>query len=267
MPQDRWVGGIHPNIFSQASIIVAFSGIMILSGPKKALAILVALLIAYIVDSRYALATVLILFFGDFLLNFIWTKPRTLIAIGSVIVLTIVVVYLQTSNHFFTEAFAIYDQDRGLSSGFTGRDYNWSFFLPQLSEHPFFGYGFRNRLAFIGPHNGFMQYILENGLVISIPFLSALFFILISNISAFSRSLSDRAFQAHEGRVVLLTLLAIFFGANIQPQLLSFGDEFGPLTLLIILYRPEAFRSLQQRQDLHSDMILNQKEIVPSRDW
>jgi O-Antigen ligase len=241
-PQGRYVGGIHPNIISQASIILAFSGLMILSGWKKTLVILASLYLSVLVDSRYALVTVFIMWFGHLVLD--PTMKSMLLSLLVVIAFTIIF----TFTDFFTEVFSLNDPDRGFSSGIGGRASDWDYFLPQLSECPFFGYGFRNLIGYVGAHNGFMQYILENGLVISFLFFSALFFILISNLSTVWRSLSERTFQAHEGRVVLVTLLAIFFAAMLQPQLISFGDEFGPLTLVILLYVPKAYRSLGWRR-------------------
>ncbi len=246
-PQDRFVGGIHPNLFGQASIILAFSGLMILNGLKKTFVFLLSIFIAFVVSSRYAIAAVLIMWFGDFLLDTTWTKTRLLTAVGSVIAIAVIEGYPETSIDLLGDVFLLNDPDRGRSSGISGRDYNWSLFLPQFEEHPLFGYGFRNILGVVGSHNGFMEYILENGLVISILFFAASFFILISNLSAVWRSLSDRAFQAREGRVVLVTLIGIFFAANLQPQLINFGDQFGALTLVTLLYVPKKFRSFERR--------------------
>jgi hypothetical protein len=240
-PQNRFVGGIHPNIFSQASIILAFSALMFLSGWKKTAVILASLFVAFLVDSRYALATVFIMYFGLLLLD---TRVKAKL-LSLVFFIALIAMFLFTN--VFSELFSLNDATRGLSSGVSGRSSNWDYFLPQLSEHPFFGYGFRNH-DFVGAHNGFMQYVLENGLVISFLFFSALLLKLISNVSAVWHSLSDRTFQAHEGRVVSVTLLAIIFAANLQPQLINFGDEFGPLTLMILMYSPVAYRSFGWRR-------------------
>jgi len=240
-PQNRFVGGIHPNIFSQASIVLAFSALMFLSGWKKMAVILGSLFVAYVVDSRYALATVSIMYFGLLLLDS--SVRAKLLSLLFFIALTAMFLF----TDIFSEVFSLNDANRGLSSGVSGRASNWDYFLPQLSERPFFGYGFRNH-DFVGAHNGFMQYVLENGLVISTLFFSALFLTLILNVSTAWHSLSDRTFQAHEGRVVSVTLLAIIFAANLQPQLINFGDQFGPLTLMILMYVPVAYRSYGRRR-------------------
>jgi hypothetical protein len=240
-PKNRFVGGIHPNVFSQAGIVLAFSALMFLSGWKKVLVILASLFIAFLVDSRYAMATILIMYFGLLLLDS--SVRARLLSLLFLIALSAMFLF----TDMFSEVFSLNDASRGLSSGVSGRAESWDYFWPELSQHLFFGYGFRNH-DFAGTHNGFMQYVLENGLVISFLFFSALFLILISNASAVWYSLSDRTFQAHEGRVVLVTLLAIFFAANLQPQLINFGDEFGPLTLVILIYVPAAYRSIGWRR-------------------
>lgn len=240
-PQNRFVGGIHPNIFSQAGIALAFSALMFLSGWKKTAVILASLFVAFLVDSRYSMATILLMYFGLLLLDS--SVKAKLLSLSFFIALAAMFLF----TNIFSEVFSLNDANRGISSGVSGRASNWDYFLPQLSERPFFGYGFRNH-DFVGAHNGFMQYVLENGLVISFLFFSALFLILISNVSTVWRSLSDRTFQAHEGRVVLVTLLAIVFAANLQPQLINFGDEFGPLTLMILMYVPVAYRSFGWRR-------------------
>jgi O-Antigen ligase len=240
-PHNRFVGGIHPNIFSQAGIALAFSALMFLSGWKKTVVILASLFVAYLVDSRYALATVFIMYFGLLLLDS--SVKAKLFSLVFFIALAAMFLF----TNIFSEVFSLNDANRGISSGASGRLDNWENFLPQLSEHPFFGYGFRNH-DIGGAHNGFMQYVLENGLVISFIFFSALILILISNASTVWHSLSDRTFQVHEGRVVLVTLLAIVFAANLQPQLINFGDEFGPLTLMILMYVPVTYRSFGWRR-------------------
>jgi O-antigen ligase len=243
-PLDRWVGGIHPNIFSQASIILAFTALMILNGWKRTLVILVALYVAVIVDSRYALVAVFTMCLGMLLL-----EANTKMKIFSLVSLVFLFV-LSFFNHYFTEVLSLDDANRGLSSGVSGRAYNWENFLPQLSERPFFGYGFRNTAELIGAHNGFMQYVLENGLIISFLFFSSLLAILASNAFSVRRSLSDRTFQAHEGRVVFATIIAIIFVANLQPQLISFGDQLGPLTFVVLLRIPTALSALRARHPL-----------------
>jgi len=242
-PQNRFIGGIHPNIFGQAGIALAFSALMFLNSWKKNAMILVALFVGYAVDSRYSMATVLLMYFGILLLH-----PGARAKFLSVLFL-VAFIAMSLFTDVFTEVFSLDDANRGVSSGVSGRSENWEYFLPQLSEHPLFGYGFRNH-DFVGAHNGFMQYVLENGLVISFVFFSALFLILISNVSTVWHFLSERTFRAHEGRVVLVTFVAILFAANLQPQLINFGDEFGPLTLMILMYVPVTYRSLGRRRPL-----------------
>jgi O-antigen ligase len=237
-PQNRWIGGIHPNLFSQASIIMSFSALMILKGWKRAAIVLLSLGIAISVDSRYAVVSVSMMCFGLILLE-ANLRLKLLSLISGVVALA-----TSIFTGFFAVIFSIDDAERGLSSGISGRSLSWEDFLPQLSERPFLGYGFRNSAELTTTHNGFLQFMLENGLIISALFFSALLGILVSNVFSVWRSLPDHTFQAHEGRVVLVTIVMIFFAANLQPQLVNFGDQFGPLTLLVLLRVPTTYRSL-----------------------
>jgi hypothetical protein len=62
---------------------------------------------------------------------------------------------------------AIFDPDRGVSSGFTGRTESWSIFFDAMDQFVFFGYGFRSsRYGLHGVHSGVLSYFMDFGLIL-----------------------------------------------------------------------------------------------------
>lgn len=156
--------------------------------------------------------------------RFFFYSAITLFLIGDVL--------LNRSNSLIFDILKVSDSGRGLGSGLSGRDDLWFFFLPQFLESPVIGYGFRSRASYIGSHNGFLDIILQQGVIGSFLFFSYLLvFLWRSALDVFNKSRKE-----YRG-AVLSILLGLIFGAQLQPQFFSFGDPFGVLTLVCLFAR------------------------------
>jgi O-antigen ligase len=230
-PIDRWLGGIHPNVFAAACV-----GLVALSffGPRwwTDLALIISLAASNGVSSRYAmLVSILIYCFvwmfnlrqiGKFRLGVLFLLP-----VGLLLELII-----RHDQSILSDVFKLHDASRGLSSGVSGRDGHWKYFLPQFFERPLIGYGFRNRSVYSGAHNGFLDIILQMGLIGSTSFFMFWAFRLQS---LFKEALMSPS-GAMRGRFFSI-LLALSIGAQLQPQFINFGDPFGIIVMLCLFCR------------------------------
>lgn len=228
-PDNRWLGGIHPNIFG-ASCVAAFS--LSLFGPPwwRDFTLVVVLAAAVSISSRYAMVTCIMIYLSYSALN--WR------AIGRIrlTIITALTLFAALSLTFDLEksiiggALKLSDSSRGLESGASGRDRHWNLFLPQLLDSPLYGFGFRNRGSYFGAHNGFLDIFLQTGLIGGLLFLTH-YFIRIATLFKEALALP----QGVERGKLFSILLGISVGALFQPQLFSFGDPFG-ITAMICLF-------------------------------
>lgn len=223
-PHNRWVGGIHPNILTSASVA---GGVFALLGFKRAgpFFLLAFLASAVVVSSRYAMVILVLLFVlraaSSIKKITIQNAIISLVAIG---ILLLAIVIKQDS---IVSALEINSTARGLGSGLSGRTELYDLFIPQISQHPFSGFGFRQRTEYYGVHNGYLNFVLENGVVIGISFI----FLLGFNIcrSAFSYLNSD-----DETKMIFGGFLSVAIGCFFQPQLINFGDPMGVVFIFLL---------------------------------
>ena len=236
LPQERWIGGIHPNIAGTlltAGAIAAFLG-----WQRKCLPLVVLAIIGTIlVSSRYSIMAIFIILtiVGYVKIANSW-QARTAIALGGITIITLL--FFGDSFDFINKTLQISDRNRGITSGFTGRSDLWANFRPQFIEAPLFGYGFRNREDYLTTHNAYMNLILENGILISGFLLIFITFKLVNGLFVMKK-------MSWEGCCVTSGLFALMMSLFFQPQLINFGDTVGVM-FLILLAAPSPRHFIEQ---------------------
>ncbi len=231
-PVKRWLGGIHPNIYG-ASIITAIALSTFASFKFFNISFLICLTCAVIVSSRYAMISSVIIYISFCIMNYRrcgWFQIFILIVIFFIVLFDFL---FSGAEGYVGSALQLGSSDRGLSSGLTGRDSHWSYFIPQISDRPFLGYGFRNRESFYGAHNGFMNLILECGILGSTLILSYLLIRILSLIKEFINTENNEV----RGRLLSVSI-GVIFAVNLQPQFINFGDPMGLLVMILLFSRP-----------------------------
>lgn len=228
-PEQRWLGGIHPNVFG-AACVAAFA--LSLFGPRwwRDLALIVILAAAISISSRYAMVTCVLIYLSYSALNWRAIGRVRLTIIVAVAFLATLSVIIAPESSPIGVALRLGDSARGLGSGASGRDQQWVLFLPQLLERPFLGYGFRNRGSYFGAHNGFLDLFLQTGIVGGIMFFT--YYLL--RLGTLLKEALVMPPGTERGKLFSI-LLGISVGAQLQPQLFSFGDPFG-ITAMICLF-------------------------------
>lgn len=225
-PSGRWIGGLHPNHAGAFALAAAYFAARSSSNLRWVI-YAIAFLFSAIVSSRYAIVAITLVIISDALVaNLRLSMTKLLILMigcsGIVVILTV------GFNSFLQTLLLTDDPLRGVGSGFTGRLDMYSDFYPQISQRPLLGYGFRNRDAYFATHNGILDYILENGVL-----LFALFFVFI-----ITRLLQcvERFRYERDRRDLLRTgcWVAWLFAGFFQPQLINFGDAFGLMTIFLL---------------------------------
>ncbi|MBW6417905.1 O-antigen ligase [Celeribacter sp. PS-C1] len=248
-PVDRWLGGIHPNVFAAACVaMVALS----FFGPRwwSDLALAIALVSALGVSSRYAIVTCILLYVLLWSFNFRQIGPLRLFALMALPCILVFDLLFNQANSILGDALKLYDSSRGISSGLSGRDGHWSYFLPQFTERPLIGYGFRNRGAYYGAHNGFLDVFLQMGLLGGVSF----FLFVLLRFKELWREAQSSAPGAMKGRLFSI-LTALVIGAQLQPQFINFGDPFGIMVMICLFSR----RRLEADMEASSAPLLARK--------
>jgi hypothetical protein len=238
----RYLGGIHPNLFGQVTITTAvFAGCVTKGWIRSAIPIL-CLYGAVVVSSRVAILGVTVV---SLVVLALWL--RQWISYTAVLLLLLLFVpavfLLEQEIGFLRSVLLLDDLKRGLESGISGRDRLWDNFWPQLDRVTFSGFGFRSRV-FRGTHNGFMNILLENGVV-----LGSMIIGLIAALALHGIAVGVRAIASPFDRVSMIIAILAFYVGNLQPQILSFG-EIGGLSLVLIMAYPfrQSLRTVRERQ-------------------
>ncbi|MDF2142041.1 O-antigen ligase family protein [Paenirhodobacter sp. CAU 1674] len=228
-PEHRWLGGIHPNVFG-ASCVAAFA--LSLFGPRwwRDFVLVVVLALALAISSRYTMVTCVLIYLSYSAMNWRAIGRLRLTVIAALALLAAFSLAIDPENSPIGLALKLGDSSRGLGSGASGRDQQWVLFLPQLFESPFFGYGFRNRGTYFGAHNGFLDVFLQTGLIGGALFFTY-YFLRLGTLFQEALALPP---GVERGKLFSI-LLGISVGAQLQPQLFSFGDPFG-ITAMICLF-------------------------------
>lgn len=241
--ESRFVGGIHPNMFSQNSIAICFLASSI-GGIIQVPVWIAALYLAIAVSSRYAVLAccvfiITVVFYSD------WGRRGGVLKVMLVIFLAVsflISTQIAELNDKLRSIMELDDPLRGIGSGISGRFENhYIYFLPQFYDNFFIGYGFRNKEAYISPHNGYLTFILENGLFISLMF----FIFLIWRGVSLHHMLRSWKFKGRNERNECVAVIALYISLLVsslfQPQIVNFADQFAVLTALCFSYMPQGY--------------------------
>lgn len=171
LPQNRWVGTLHPNFFARSAWI---AGAFYLAGRKRFSLIAIAgcLLASFIVLSRTMILATLALAFFIHILD--WNYKRTISKMAvllSPIPFIIMIAGLTDIGSSYLEkigdALELTSSSRGLNSGFSGRTTIWENFFVHFDEFALAGGGFRSvRYTDLYLHSGFLAYFADFGVIL-----------------------------------------------------------------------------------------------------
>jgi hypothetical protein len=246
-PQGRWVGNIHPNLLGFVAIVPA--AITLMLSPRIGAFLAIGCFAAAVaVSSRYSIMIILICY--SIAVCIYSTRRFGLALTGSLLLIALPIIVAFVSGYLF-DVFELDDPNRGIGTGATGRAELNARFWDQFASNSGLGVGFRNRTGYEYTHNGYLNFALESGLLVS-----AAFFGLIA--SCLYRSFAEGIKNVGRNRTVsaiALLLMACALSAMFQPQLVNFGDAQGvifiiSLTLSIVILRRDptpAFDIARQR--------------------
>lgn len=175
----RWVGLIHPNHYARYAYIALILHSM-LTRRVSLLVFIPCFAAAYMVSARTVMIGIILFYVGwlactnlDLLTSRMrqFASIRTL-AIGMIslpIVMLFAILFIDMGQlvEKIEKNLAIFDRDRGVSSGFTGRADSWNTFFDTMDQFAFIGYGFRSsRYGLNIVHSGILSYFIDFGLIL-----------------------------------------------------------------------------------------------------
>lgn len=227
-PETRNIGGIQPNLFA-APLLAGFVFSQFRPGLIGIIVRILCLGMVALVSSRFALIGCI----TAIVLHEMTFNPLSPAKIPVLIIALVAgIVFWPQILHIM----ALDDSERGLSSGFSGRDERWNLALATIPENPL-GIGFKRAIGDEAGHNGYLRLILEFG----IPGGGLLIFLLacslaIAGIDAIG--LAGKSQQQHRFDCARFGGLgALLFGAFFQPQVFSLGDALA-VSFLLLLFKP-----------------------------
>lgn len=228
-PEDRMVGGIHPNAFGgimlAAFVFSQFCEGIVMIGLRVA-----CLILAAAVSSRFALIGCLLAFLVFELTSRPFSPRLALLALAGAI-------GLMLFPDLLKGLLALDSPDRGLDSGFTGRDVQWSMAFEAIADAPF-GLGFKRPIVEDAGHNGYLRWLEEFGVVgggLMIASMISTVVIAVMDASLLSAA-DNRLYRLASARAA--GLVAMTFASFFQPQLFNLGDMHG-LTVMLLLFSPK----------------------------
>lgn len=229
MPNRRFIGGIHPNHIGGFALAAVFFGAIANHWSRFAVYAL-AFSFCILVNSRYAILSVTTIVIFDVLsrqrLTYFGLFSLTLFLF--VIALCILIWGAQILDSILL----VDDPYRGLGSGIAGRAYMWPNFQLQIWQHPLIGFGFRERGAYYPTHNGFLNFALQNGLLLAMLLSIAL----VAKLWSLLRSIA--VYGDSRAVVAVGLFLAWCITGLFQPQIINFGDAFAVMTAFFLTMPP-----------------------------
>ena len=182
----RWVGLIHPNHYARYAYVALVLHAM-LTRRTNLFVFVLCFAAAYMVSARTVMIGMLLFYLGMVCClnyNAITSRVRQIAGarIAAAFLIAIPLGGLFASFFFDSDRvidklirdLAIFDPDRGVSSGFTGRTDSWSTFFNSMDQFVFFGYGFRSsRYGLHAVHSGVLSYFMDFGLILGGILLTA----------------------------------------------------------------------------------------------
>lgn len=233
-PEDRWIGGVHPNIYSGSAFALTVFGALTGNKGLRYVSLLLGLYFAALVSSRYALLAIIVF---AVVLSYLESKQNSRTAGMGIPLLVGFLVLLWffdlvgISEHLqlgLDNILLFSDEHRGIDSGASGRLELWLQGLEDIARLPLYGIGFRLGREFSGNHNAFINMFVEVGVIAGALLLCGLALTvqkLWRNALTPARSKTDLS-RAHYSRVALAGSVGAITGMIFQPQIFNIGDTF-----------------------------------------
>ncbi len=172
----RYIAVIHPNQWGSICFGLSVAALAIKRTPVKLALIAVNVFVILQAEARGSFSALVVAFSVFALMRTIRTiKTNPGGVVVRILLLTITLLaglyYSETVIDAFTKIFHLYNADRGLDSGFTGRTGFWEDALDHFREHPILGAG--PRMTQIA-HNGYLVILSDMGVVGAILFFPIL---------------------------------------------------------------------------------------------
>ncbi len=235
-PSNRWMGGIHPNNYAQPLLIFA-TIILINTRIFRFIGVPLVVFLILSVSSRYALFSIVVLLMIFGFLRIAGSRGRySPIALAVFFILVLFLLTIGYEFGFVNDVLKLDNRSRGLTSGASGRIDLLQYFVPQLEQRPFTGFGFRQKGEYFGVHNGFLNTVLENGLIIAamLFFLVAIKYLTWFHRIALGRYGNDFASREQLTGFCIFTMVLV--SAVFQPQLINFGDIMGVMMIFSFVF-------------------------------
>ncbi|WP_028134716.1 hypothetical protein [Bradyrhizobium japonicum] len=175
----RWVGLIHPNHYARYAYIALVLHSLVVK--RVSLPVFVVCFAAtYIVSARTIMIATLLFYLGYLAFvncRSLFGRAQQIINVRMLAICMIIFPVALLILPFITDTdrlidkitsdLALFDPDRGILSGFTGRAESWNAFFGAIDEYVFFGYGFRSsRYNLHAVHSGVLSYFMDFGLLL-----------------------------------------------------------------------------------------------------
>jgi mannose/fructose/N-acetylgalactosamine-specific phosphotransferase system component IID len=242
----RWVGLIHPNHYARYAYVALVLHSIVMRRVSL-FATLLAFSAAYMVSARTILIGILLFYIGYTLLaargisadlrhqqiranSLAWQLIAAALTIISIFMLADSDALLER----FSNDFAVFDAERGIMSGFTGRSSSWTGFFETMPDFVLYGYGFRSgRYELHTVHSGILSYFMDFGLILGGALLAA---VLARTIYLIVKGRSSH------NHTMLICGLALFTTLVIQyfePDNFNIGFIGSLFFMVILAYAPQ----------------------------
>lgn len=183
----RWVGLIHPNHYARYAYVALILH-SILTKRVSLFIFLPCLMATYMVSARTVMVGMILFYLGYIFCahyNALTSRIQQVtnlriiatFLISFPIAIAIISLFIDGDRviEIISNDLAIFDPDRGVGSGFTGRSESWNRFFDAVDQFIFVGYGFRSsRYALHTVHSGVLSYFMDFGLILGSILLIAI---------------------------------------------------------------------------------------------
>jgi O-antigen ligase len=239
----RWVGLIHPNHYARFAFVALVLHSLLVR--RVSLVVFVLCFAAiYMVSARTVMVGALLFYLGYLACTqyeLLYSRARQYASvrmlaaglIGAPVAMFGLALFVDTGRLFdrVLTDLAIFDPNRGVSSGFTGRTESWNVFWDSVDQFVFFGYGFRSsRYSLHAVHSGILGYFMDFGLL-----LGGLLLVVIVGRSCF---LTFSGFRHRDSRTLLcgLALCSTLIIQWFEPDNFNIGFIGSFFFMLILAY-------------------------------
>ena len=227
MPQNRWFGGIQPNQYGEACLVI-LSLVFLLRTPLRFIFLALAVLGMVVVNTRGGLAVGLLFMLIWFATDLTRINMPKVAVLGAAAVVAVVIAALATGIdpvETVTEQIVRSDQEGRSLATLSGRTEKWELGIEAFLDNIAVGVGFRVSRSsdYAFAHSGILQLLIDLGLIgVLVLFL---LFVASARLLWASRQMRRHSeFHADLMRWGGAFGLAYLTRALIEPNLLSFGN-------------------------------------------